>query len=240
MISIICASNNKDILEKMLIKSLDEQSFRDFELIIIDAKNKGFKSASETLNYGAKIAKGEYLFFVHQDIEFITKNGLMDLVSYCKSNDFGIAGVAGATGDRNYQNHTAVLMGSDKRQAGKKLEKVMEAYALDECLLIVKKSKFIEFSYLGETWHFYGPDLSNKMKKKDEKVLIFPVWIYHYSDAKSLNFSYFDTLKLYAKKNRDIKLIRTCCGYFKNDIFLGLYCYYRKIKLWLKKIVKRR
>lgn len=65
MVSIICASNNKKILNNMLIKSLKIQMLNDYELIIIDAKEHGFKLAPQTLNYEAMKAKGDILIFTH-------------------------------------------------------------------------------------------------------------------------------------------------------------------------------
>lgn len=239
MISVICPYNNEDILNEMIVKSLEKQTFRDYELIFINTKIKKYKSAAEALNYGASVAKGEYLLFVHQDIEFLEENGLQQLNDFCQSNDFGVAGVAGATGATKYQNHTSVVMGKDRRQAGQKLESIMEAYALDECLMIVKRDKFIGFRDYGQTWHFYGPDISLQMKSANEKVLLFPVWIYHLSAANSLNYSYFNTLLRFAKNHRDEKIIRTCCGYFHNNSILWFYCEYRKFKLFLKKLLKK-
>lgn len=239
MVSIICVSNKKNILEDILLPSLNRQDYKNFELIIIDSKMYNFKSASEALNYGASIAKGNLLIFVHQDLKFIDETGLRSIVEFSNRYEFGIAGVAGTTGKKNYQNHTSVLVGKNKRQAGIKLNTVREAYTLDECLMIIKKSQFKKFDNYGETWHFYGVEYSYRCKKNNENVLLFPIDCYHLSDAKSLDKSYFNTLMRYAKRNKDCKLIRTCCGYFKNNYLLGLYCSYRKFKLTLKKYLRR-
>ena len=45
MISIICPVNNYNIL-KMLTDSLNKQTIKDYELILIDSKKMGFKSAA--------------------------------------------------------------------------------------------------------------------------------------------------------------------------------------------------
>ncbi len=238
MITFVCACNNREVCNNMLIKSLKAQNNQNYELIIVDAQKENFTSASETLNYGFSKAKGEYVAFVHQDVELIGNDFVDLLIRYCHENDFGIAGVAGATGTDKFSVFSSVLMGIDRRQAGEKLNCVCECFALDEVLLIVKKDTFVGFNNYGNTWHFYGVEYSYRCHKNGDKVLLFPIPLYHASDAKSLNFSYFDTLLLYAKQNKDIKLIRTCCGYFKNNCLLPFYCFYRKTKLLLKRLLK--
>lgn len=240
MISIVCASNNKEVLNNMLIKSLNNQTYSDYELIVVDAKVKGFKSAAETLNYGFSQAKGDIVVFIHQDVEFSTNDALEKIFRYSNENIFGIAGNAGAIGDKEYLVTSSVIMGDDHRQAGRKLTEVMECYAVDEVMMIVKKDNFVGFDDLGNTWHLYGPEYSARCLKRGEKVLLFPIELYHASDAKSLDKTYFDTVVRYCKKNKDIKLVRTCCGYFKNNAFIGVYATYRKFKLKVKKLLKRR
>lgn len=239
MISIVCVSNNQKKLNEMLVKSLKKQNNNDFELIVVDTNKYKFNSAADALNYGASVAKGEILCFCHQDIEFLKDNAIEQILTLSKKYSYGIAGVAGAIGEKKYSVSSTVIMGKEKKQAGLKNNKVINAYSLDECLLIIKKDKFLKFDNYGNTWHFYGVEYSNRCLLNNEKVLLFPIEIYHESAANSLNYNYFDTLFLYAKQNRNIKLIRTCCGYFNNNKLIFFYCIYRKIKLFLKKILKK-
>jgi len=51
--SIICAYNNKEILEKFLHSSLEKQT-QKYQLILLDNAKNQFKSAAEALNFGAK------------------------------------------------------------------------------------------------------------------------------------------------------------------------------------------
>lgn len=238
MISFVCAYNKKNVLEEMLIKSLKKQNNKNYELITVNSKELGFKSASEALNYGFNNATGEYVVFVHQDIEFINNNSIDLIETYCKALDFGIVGVAGATGKKKFKVASSVVMGEKRVHAGDRLNEIIPCYAIDECMMIVKKDKFKGFNNYGKTWHFYGVEYSHRCLKNNEKVLLLPINIYHASDAKSLDESYFDTLYNYGKINKDVKLIRTCCGYFKNNKFLYVYCVYRKIKLKLKRLFK--
>lgn len=235
MISIICAYNNEDILNKMLKASLNRQSFADFELILIDAQKEGFGSAAETLNVGAKRAKGDILVFLHQDIEMIDEDFLIKVNNYCMNNEFGIAGVCGVKDNKKYVVYSSVLMGRNRVQAGVKNTDVMDVYALDECILICKKKTFKGFEDYGKTWHFYGVEYAYRCKANNERVLILPYEIYHLSPGWSLDYSYFDTLLKVAKRYPNRKIICTCMGFFNNNRLLGVYCLYRKFKIFLKR-----
>ena len=236
-LSFICATNDKKTLNEMLMASLKKQKNQDFELIVIDAKEHGFKSASETLNYGASIAKGGYLCFVHQDIEFLNNDAVDKIIDYFNSNDFGIAGVAGETGKtkKEYTVYSSVIMDKERKQAGILLNTQREAYSVDECVMFVKKYQFKQFDNYGDSWHFYGVEYSLRCVKNNEKVLLFPINIYHKSSG-VLNNSYWDTLNLVAKKHKDVKVIKTCCGNFNNNCIISLYCFAHKVKNVLKEI----
>lgn len=237
MISIICPYNNEEVL-KMLIKSLKIQDYMDYELILVNAKEKGFESAAESLNYGASISKGDILVFTHQDIELLDKSILSKIVEYCNANDFGIAGVAGKKADEKYCM-TSVLVGKNRKPGGKYITTcICETQTLDECFFIIKKDEFKGFTDYGKTWHFYAVDYSLQSLNNGKKVLLFPLDIYHLSPGFSLNYNYYDTLKKVGKNYKNIRVIATTCGTFKNNAFLGFKCFYYKIKLFLKILLK--
>ena len=64
-LSLICVYNQKDILEKCLLKGLKIQTIKP-ELILLDNTNNDYTSAVEALQLGAKKASGDYLIFIHQ------------------------------------------------------------------------------------------------------------------------------------------------------------------------------
>ena len=235
MISIICAVNNTEILEKMLISSLKKQTYQNFEFISVDAKSLGFKSASDTLNYGASQANGEILLFVHQDVELIDHTILQSIVNFDREYEYGIAGVCGIVGTGEYKNYSSVLVGYNKKQTGIKNTQIREIYALDECLFFLNRSNFMGFDDLGDTWHFYAVDYSYRCHKKEMNVMLIPNPIYHLSPGWSLDYSYFDTLNFIGKKYNKEKYIKTCMGVFNNRKTLKMYCEYRKLKIFIKK-----
>ena len=236
MISIICPYNDENVLN-MLKDSLKKQDYNDYELILVNSKEKGFSSAAEALNFGVSISKGDILVFTHQDIELLDNNCLSKVVRYCNEYDFGIAGVAGKKVDESFCM-ASVVVGKNKKLGGKYVTKeVVETQTLDECFFVIKKENFLGFTDYGKTWHFYAVDYSLKSIKNNRKVLLFPINIYHLSPGYSLNYNYYNTLKKVAKNYKDIKIIATTCGTFKNNCFLGLKCVYYKVKLFAKKIL---
>lgn len=237
MISIICPVTDNEVYQTMLLDSLQKQTDCEYEVIQLNSKELGFDSASETLNYGVSISKGDVLLFVHQDIEFLDDSILNDIDNYCKTFDFAIAGVCGVIGTGEYKVASSVTIGPTHRQAGRKILQPEESFVLDECLLIVKREKFNTFDNIGSTWHFYAVDYCLGAKERGEKVMLFPLPIYHLSPGWSLNYDYFNRLKTLGKKHNNLKYICTCMGVFRNNWTLPVYCSYRKFKIFVKKIL---
>lgn len=241
MISIVCAYNNEEILNKALKKTLEQQVGIEYELLAIDSKIYDFKSAAETLNYAGDKANGEYIIFAHQDIVFENKNDLINLYNLCRKNKFGIAGVAGCV----YENGTFYTIsnihhGKEHKLATTKAlgTQPKEVDSLDECLIIVPKNIFqkYKFSNLGKTWHLYGTDYSLKMKVNGYKVLVLPIDLWHLSEGASLNPNYFDAIKKLAKQYKDkTGYIYTIFGYWPTSTLkLWGKCLYRKIRLKIR------
>ncbi len=240
-LSFICASNDKNVLERMLLASLKKQNNQNYELIIVDAKERGFSSASEALNYGASIAKGRCLCFCHQDIEFLEEDAV-DMIIHCfDSCEFAFGGVAGIASDpsgyKGYRIHSSVTQGDDHHQAGIAINGIEECVVVDECCMFCKKDAFKGFDDYGATWHFYGVEYSQRCQNEGGKVLLFPVSVYHLSTG-SVNASFWDTLRKYAKRNKKNKVLVSCCGVWKNNWTLPILCFLHKYKK-VEKLVRR-
>lgn len=230
MISIICSYTNKELMDNMLIHSLSNQTYTDYELVLLDSKKLGFKSAAQALNYGAEQAKGDILVFAHQDIEFLDNNCLELINKFSEEIDYDIAGVAGVeTGGKVV--YSSVTMGDKHIQAGQKIVEPMKLDSLDECLLIIKKDKFIKFDDY-HSWHFYAVEYSLRCSN----VYAIPIYIYHLSVGWSLDKSYWKTLKLVAKHFKDRKIIPTALGQYNNGPFLPIEIMLRRIKISINKI----
>lgn len=246
MLSIICAYNNKKMLNDCVVQSLLKQKNVEYEKIFVNAKDRGFSSAAETLNYGGEQANGDFLIFLHQDIIFETNDVLSKIENYCKTNSFGIAGVAGIVKEgRQNKLYTQIKDGEDHIEAGGEgachsYTKPLKAVSLDECLFIIPKKVFksFQFSDLGSTWHLYASDYACHCIKNKLNVLILPIQeIWHLSDGKSFNMNYFDALgnlvKLYQK---DFQTIYTIFGKWStNRLIFNLKVLYRKLRYKISK-----
>lgn len=237
MLSIICASNNKKILEECLEQSLSKQSYKDFELIVVDTKKNKYIGASEALMYGAKKAKGDILIFIHHDVIFYTEYELENIVKQIeKIKDFGILGIAGAPYKKgnlvgNITNGEPKIYISDK-----KINDFTEVQTLDEVMFIIKKDNLEKhpLNLDNKTWHLYAVEYCLKMHENNKKVMVIPSNIHHLSAGASMNDDYYKQLrkvcKIYKKTYRNINT--TCGRWYTNKILLELqiYRHLRRIK----------
>lgn len=215
MISIVCATNDKTKLEEELKSSLEKQSFKDYELIVVDTNKKKFESAAEALNYGGNKAKGDYILFTHHDIIMYNKDELKKIVEQIKKVDsFGIIGVAGI--DENRKIVGNITNGIPEVPiSSQTIEKTTEVETVDEVMFIIKKDVFEKNKLItdNKTWHLYAVEYCLLMHDLNKKVLVIPSSIYHKSAGASMNKSYYKELKrlclLYKKK---LKTINTTMG----------------------------
>ncbi len=106
MISIIIPTLNEEKNLPLLLSAIKKGGFADYEIIIADggskdktvliAKEFGCKVVSGGLpaqgrNSGAKVAKGDILFFIDADVRFSPKRFIKKSVDYFISNDLTVA-----------------------------------------------------------------------------------------------------------------------------------------------------
>ena len=135
MVSIIIP--NKDHIEdlKRCINSIEEKSeYGKYEYIIVENNSdedetfeyykqlekenskarvvyyKGDFNFSAINNFGAKFAKGEYLWLLNNDTEIINKDCIEEMVGYCTREDVGIVGARLYYEDDTIQ-HAGVVVG---------------------------------------------------------------------------------------------------------------------------------
>jgi hypothetical protein len=198
MISVICVCNDQQILQECLLKSLSEQETA-CETIIIDNTQNRFKSAAEALNWGGSQAVGDYLMFVHQDVDlsgsfFDGMEALLDSLS-----DLGVAGVAGTSeragpfvercsnaihgrGPARFRN--AITHGPQRVQFGKPIREPEPVQTLDECLVIIPKSIFRMMQFDEVTcdgWHLYAVDYCLSVRAQGFGVYAIPKLVHHQS-----------------------------------------------------------
>ena len=196
MISIVCIFNDKKVLNEYLVESLKNQT-EDYELILVDNTDNKFKSASIALNYGAKNANGDYLMFVHQDVDLCSKKWLENVGEVLNSiSNLGIAGVAGKSKEGVISN---IKHGIPPILAGKiQINSPNKVQTIDECLVIIPKSVFDKLKFDEEIccdWHLYTVDYCLRLIKMDLDVYVIPNFVYHASAGYSISKSYFNILE---------------------------------------------
>jgi len=235
MISIVCVYNDRKVLDKYLLKSLKNQTAK-YELILVENINKNFKSASEALNYGANKANGNYLMFVHQDIDLNSNRWLEDVEEVLKSlNNLGIAGIAGKSKNGVVSN---AKHGIPPIPAGKiQINNPTKVETVDECLSIIPGSVFKNFKYDEEIctdWHLYSVEYCLRVMKNNLDVFVIPNYIYHASAGYSISDSYFLIIENIMKKYQDdYKCIyTTLCNWNSSyPFFLQKYWYLFRLQI---------
>ncbi|MCL0094943.1 glycosyltransferase family protein [Dehalococcoidia bacterium] len=233
MISIVSVYNNEDILKDWLLKSLENQT-AEFELIKVDNTRNTFKSAAEALNRGGKKAKGNYLMFVHQDVDLSSNTWLEDVEQMLDSiPNLGIAGVAGRSEGKHplaSRCKTIIKHGVPPVPVGGPgglIQNPEKVQTLDECLVIVPKSVFNRLTFdekVCADWHLYAVDYCLSVRKLGFDVFVVPMFIHHGSTGGvglfrailslgHLPAGYYRTVeKLLKKHENQVKQIHTTCG----------------------------
>jgi len=224
MISVICVYNDDWILQNCLLKSLSEQK-AVFELITIDNRENRFESAAEALNYGSKKAAGDYLLFVHQDVDLCSDSWLGSTEDILDTiPNLGVAGVAGvsengATRLERYRN--TIKHGPEAVTWGNPIREPELVQTLDECLVIIPRSVFDVMQFdeaVCKHWHLYAADYCLSIRTKGFDVYVIPQLVYHgirtiirpYANSPD---EYFETLKHLIKKHKKrYKWIHTSAG----------------------------
>jgi hypothetical protein len=230
MISVVCVFNNENIFNKLLAKSLNRQTV-PYQLIAVNNQSHEFHSAAQALNWGSTQAKGEYIMFVHQDID-LNPNFLEESEILLKSfPDFGVAGIAGSVPSiilpRLVSNSKHGI--PPQKILARQIMTPIKVQTVDECLMFVKKNAFLSVKFdeiACSHWHLYGVDLCLMLEEKSLNNYVLPLEIYHQSMGLShqglkqiflnrgaLPNEYYSTLDKVREKHRhQIDKIYTTCG----------------------------
>ena len=202
MLSIICVYNNRNILERCLLNSLEKQN-TEYELILLDNTYGEFTSAAKALNFGAKKSKGKYLMFIHQDFKFNSPSWLEEIEKNLNNLDkFGVAGVAGKKSRKCISN---IKEGVPPVLAGSiQIVEPEDVLTIDECLIIIPKKLFSITQFdeaCCDDWHLYASDYCLTVKKAGYKVYVLPMRGYHASSGNSFSGeTYYPILRKLVKK----------------------------------------
>lgn len=193
-ISIICIVNDLKMYDGF-VRSLNSQSFKNFELIPIMNTKGEYSSARKAFNEAAGSASGDYLLFSHPDIRFEDDDALKDVIRILKDDipaDFGAAGAAGAVKKGNSREIlTAIRHGDDHSSVGTFITEPAVVQTLDECFFIIDREYFKKHPFSEKDgWHLYACEYCLEAIKDGRKNYTLPARLWHLSDGKSLNADY--------------------------------------------------
>lgn len=219
--TVVCVYNSKSTLEKYLTPGLARQTV-PFELRLVDNTSQRFGNAATALNHGAKNATGDYLVFVHQDVELLSPTFFQDAAEHLKAQpNLGIAGVVGAL----EVNGELCLVGrclqgdADATYFKLDLPAPQPARTLDEQLLIIPRSRFgvAGFDPIAcPRWDLYGVEYAVRAAKLGLDVMVLPLPVRHASWGK-LRWAYFQSLTLVQRKHPDVPMLPTTCGLWPRE-----------------------
>lgn len=216
---IIPTKDHADILDQCLKSVYEKTTYKNYEIIVIDnnseeketfdllrkydKKYKNFKykriecefNYSYLNNEAAKIAKGEYILLLNNDIEVISPDWLENMLGYAEQNHVGTVGAKLLFPDNTIQ-HAGIIMGKGGLAGHAHYEKknsyISPQYELKipydysactaACLMVSKK-KFNEVNGLEEKLKVAFNDVDFNLKLLDKgynNVFLPNVKLYHY------------------------------------------------------------
>lgn len=215
-ISLICVYNNEKQLREQLLASLKNQ-IGDIEKILLDSRKFGFTSAAQALNYGAEIATGDVLIFLHQDIFIKDKNGIEKFAKAIESTDIGdLTGIVGVRDKSSiyYTNLTDGPEFNEKIVEKFNKEELIDVSTVDEVMLGMRRETWEKHKFddrLCDKWHLYAVEQSLYARKYGHHVFVYPIQAHHFSHGK-ITISYMEGLrKLCNAYRQDFKYIWTTC-----------------------------
>lgn len=184
-VSIIICSRNSSI-SSYLHKNIQETIFRKgspytYEIIIIDNHTNKY-SIFEAYNSGLERSSGELLCFMHDDIEFLTKEWGDHLLEIFKNPQIGACAIAGCQILRNTPSFFNIpeystfniIHQNTHIQTHNQIVPIVTFDGVWFCIhrKCFKKIKFDEHTYKG--FHFYDMDTAVQLHQAGYKILFTP------------------------------------------------------------------
>lgn len=223
MISIITCSIIPEFADNLSNNISNTIGDSKFEFILTDNRKTG-KGICQVYNEAAEKAQGEILCFVHEDVEFKTKNwGVIIQKIVKEAENPGVIGVAGSTlisktpagwynfhlKDENrfylYQrgvdnNPEAIFLNINPRN-----EKISKVLAVDGVLMFVKKEVWKEYRFDQinfREFHYYDIDFSARIAEKYNNYISYNILIEHFSTG-NINKSWIKNTLIFENKWRN-------------------------------------
>lgn len=230
---VVCVNDQN--LFMAFVDSLAATNISNYEIIKIDNFNKNC-SLPEALNKGRALARGDILFFCHQDILF-PSHWLEKVVKQIRivsdtDSKWGVLGVIGVKKNGFFAGniidpHTHFKMGRLPCQVT----------SLDEVCLIIKKDVNLYFDEGLGGFHLYGADICLQALNNGLNCYAIDACLTHLSAGKR-DKTFFDIAdklkKKWSQKDGSPITIETTCGVCRLD-----YSYFSKIEYFYKLIRRK-
>lgn len=222
-VSIISVYNDRDVLEEMLLSSLDDEPEEFYETVLLDNRNGEFPSAAEALNAGTERASGDVYVFVHQDVYFRETGWVRQIHDAVDRTDgLGVAGISGLDTEGPVPHdwmQNSILHGPDKEPWGhERIDSPEPVQTIDELCIVVPAQVFDECQFdedICSGWHLYAVEYSLRINyRTDLQAYVLPIDVWHGSKGQPMGTSYYRTLGNLADEYDEVRLAYTTCGYW--------------------------
>lgn len=217
----ICTIVNDMEEYEVMKKSFIEKGFIDnCEYIIADNCKGNQFDAYQAIAHFLKIAKGEFIIIVHQDVRAIDdRNTLNNCLTELQNKDSNWA-ICGNAGGRGY--HQNILHISYPSHSDKSPGLPVRVKTLDENLLVIKRATNITISPNLAGFHLYGTDICIIANFLGYSCYVIPFMIEHLSKGNitSLKKDEGNFINKYGEKMK-IGFLQTTCTqfYLSNSTF---------------------
>jgi hypothetical protein len=237
----ICTIVNDMAEYEIMKKTFVDNGFTDkCEYIIADNCNGNQFDAYQAISHFLKIAKGEYLIIVHQDVRVLdnkeTLNNCLRTLDE-KDEKWAICGNAGG------EDYKKLFYSIDNNGDVRKSDNLpQQVFSLDENLLIIDTKKQLSISADIKGFHFYGTDLCIIADFLGYTSYVIPFMVQHLSSGNLADMELYKPsfIKLYGHKLR-ARFIQTTCTkfylsnstfknkFYNSSIFFALLKPYRRL-----------
>lgn len=182
---VVPALNEEELLPKLFL-SLSQQSFRDFEVILVDGKSEDktvemakkfakklprlsvyvsdYRNVSYQRNLGASKAKGSYLVFFDADVQ-LAPDFLITIAAYLKKNKSGLLTTWIKTENHSFSDWIITIIAN----IGSEISKIIGRPYAGGYNIVVKKRVFDKISGFNPAI-FHGEDHDFTIRCNDEGV----------------------------------------------------------------------
>jgi hypothetical protein len=173
--SLITASNDAAVLKTCLASSPCVGHARDFNVM------RGFASAGAAYNAGIRQSAGDVLVFAHQDVYLPPEWDcqLAAAISHLSQTDpnWTVLGVFGITRDSRPHGH--IYCTGLQKVLGQSFSQPVPCTALDEVVLVLRRSAGVAFDEQLPGFHFYGTDICLEAQQRGLNSYIIPAFCIH-------------------------------------------------------------